>query len=110
MLYCIDSIEKLREKTNLKIFIEKNKIKCKKCGGELLVIDKYDLYKCENEKCENVGNIFTALMDFKNWDFRETVEYIAKMKNFKLEECIIKGVKNIDDCKTCKLHERRKNE
>lgn len=113
LMYCYDSIEELRTKTDLKKFIDENGMKCKKCGGELAGAFENEFYMCP--KCAtkgSCGNIFTAVMEVKNIDFTKSLEYIAEKENFQIKDCIMDcDISNHEykkHCLKCELHERNK--
>lgn len=112
-MYCYDSIEELELKIDLKSYIEKNKIKCKKCGGELSVVLDDKFYMCPKcTKDGSKGNIFTAVMEQKNIKFISALEYIAEKENFQIKNCVMDcDISNHDyekHCKKCELHKEYK--
>lgn len=113
-MYCYDSIDELQAETDLKKFIDENGMKCKKCVGELSIVLNDKFYMCPKcTKNGSKGNIFTAVMEMKNTNFRDSLEYLAEKENFKIKDCIMDcDISNHDyekHCKKCDLHKRNKN-
>lgn len=111
-MYCYESIEKILKQTNIKEYIEKNNLKCKKCGGNLCV--HKGIYFCPIcKKNGSVGNIFTLVMEKENVNFLKAAKCLAEREGIQLEECVLQcdNVK-YEQCRKCDMHERykRKND
>lgn len=103
-MYCNNVVEKIRLKADIEKYFPKG-MKCKECGGNLTVSKKYQMYCCMN--CQpkgSGGNVFTALMESKNMNFKQVTEYLAEKEGIELQECIYsKDEYSIEKCDKCNL-------
>lgn len=103
-MYCTNVIERIQMRSDITRYFPKG-MKCKKCGGDLTVSRKHQMYWCE--KCQpkgSAGNVFTALMESESKNFRQVVEYLAKKEEIELRECIYSEDEyTMEECKKCIL-------